>query len=78
MFPSEKPLKNSSPLNKAKNNLFPSSREILQGFAETFGGDTELHNHFKFLPAPSNYSPAVTLDTAKTRSEEHTSELQSR
>lgn len=66
MFPFQKPLKNSNPLNKARNNLFLLLQQIQQGFAETFGSDTDLHNHFKFLPAPSDDSPAVTLDTAKT------------
>lgn len=53
-------------LNKAGNNLFPLCCEILQGFAETFARDTDLHNHFNFLPIPSHDSPAVTLDTVKT------------
>lgn len=61
-------LKISICINKGRNNLFLPLRQIQPGFAAAFAGDTDLHNHFNFLPIPSYDSPAVTLDSAKTDS----------
>lgn len=61
-------LKFSMRINKGRNNLFLQLCQIQPGFAAAFAGDTDLHNHFNFLPIPSHDSPAVTLDSAKTDS----------